>query len=77
MRLDGQNGRTATAEVVMATPCRLAIAASSHTASALAVTVGGLAAGRVAVSGPAIARTTRTIKDATTATIHASRDVRR
>jgi hypothetical protein len=65
----GQNGRTATSVVPMGTPCSLGVRAASHTASALKLTVGGLGAGRVTVSGAGIVKTSRTLVGATVATL--------
>jgi hypothetical protein len=53
----------------MSTPCALGVVASSHTAEALKLTVGGIGAGKVSVSGNGLTRTTRTIGKATTATL--------
>jgi hypothetical protein len=64
-----QNGKAATAVIGMATPCSLAIVASSRTASALKLTVGGLRAGKVSVSGAGLVATRRTISAATVATL--------
>jgi hypothetical protein len=65
----GQNGRTANANITMSTPCALGVVASSHSASSLKVTVGGIGAGKVSVSGKGLTKTTRTIGKATTATL--------
>jgi hypothetical protein len=65
----GQNGKAAVARIAMGTPCPLAVVASGHTATSLKVTAGGIGAGRVSVSGSMIARTSRTIASATTATL--------
>lgn len=65
----GHNGKAAGDEITMGTPCRLGVVASSHTATALKVTVGGLGAGRVTVSGAGLTTTRRTIRAATTATL--------
>jgi hypothetical protein len=68
----GQNGKTATAVVSMATPCSLGIQSSSHTASSLKLVVGGLGAGKVTVSGKGLTTTHRTITSATVATVQAT-----
>jgi hypothetical protein len=65
----GQNGGTATAVIGMATPCLLGIEASSHTASSLKLTVGGIGAGRVTVSGSGLAATHRSIAGSRVATL--------
>jgi hypothetical protein len=67
--LRGQNGKAAVARIAIGTPCPLAIVASSHTATSLKVTAGGIGAGRVSVSGGGIAKASRTIAAATTATL--------
>ncbi|HEV7495826.1 hypothetical protein [Baekduia sp.] len=69
--VDGQNGKVRDAEVTITTPCRLGVAASSHTSSSLKVTVGGLSAGMVSLSGKGLVKTSRAIKTATTATLSA------
>jgi hypothetical protein len=68
-QIDGQNGKQADGDIVMSTPCRLATVASSHTSKALKLTVGGIGAGKISVSGKGIAKTSRTIASATTATL--------
>jgi hypothetical protein len=68
----GQNKKTATAVVSMATPCDLGIQSSSHTASSLKLVVGGLGAGKVTVSGEGLTTTRRTITSATVATLQAT-----
>jgi hypothetical protein len=65
----GQNGKSVTDKITMATPCALGVVASSHTASALKLTVGGIGAGTVSVSGHGLTKTSRTIGRATTATL--------
>jgi hypothetical protein len=65
----GQNGKTANANITMSTPCALGVVASSHSAGALQLTVGGIGAGKVSVSGKGLTKTTRTITTATTATL--------
>jgi hypothetical protein len=67
----GQNGKVTDSTVTIGTPCTLGITASSHTSTALKLTVGGLGAGKVAVSGKAITKTSRTIASATSATLTA------
>jgi hypothetical protein len=65
----GQNGKVADAKITMSTPCALGVVASSHTTTSLKVTVGGIGAGKVSVSGQGLAKTARTITTATTATL--------
>jgi hypothetical protein len=69
--IDGQNGETADAKVTMSTPCSFGVVGSSRSGNTLNVTVGGIGAGRVAVSGPGLSGTSRTIAGATTATLRA------
>jgi hypothetical protein len=64
-----QDNAQARADITVSTPCRLAVVRSSHTARALALTVGGLGAGRVTVAGAGLVRTSRTLTAATTATL--------
>jgi hypothetical protein len=66
---DGHNGKTADTQITISTPCALAVVASSHTPSTLKLTVGGIGAGKVSVSGKGIAKTSRTISSAATATL--------
>jgi hypothetical protein len=66
---DGQNGKVADVGITMSTPCTLGVVTSSHSASALKLTVGGLGAGKVSVSGKGLTKTSRTIATATTATL--------
>ncbi len=67
----GQNGKVTDSTITMGTPCTLGITASTHTSTALKLTVGGLGAGKVSVSGNAITKTSRTIASATSATLTA------
>ena len=68
---DGQNGKIADARITMGTPCGLGVVASSHTSSSLKVTVGGIGAGRLSVSGTGLVKAGRSITTATTATLSA------
>jgi hypothetical protein len=65
----GQNGKVADADITMGSPCALGVVGSSHTASALKLTVSGLGAGKVSASGTGLVKTTRSITTATTATL--------
>src|SRR5204862_369364 len=65
----GHNGKLDKADITMSTPCALGVVGSSHTASALKLTVSGLGAGKVSASGTGLVKTTRTITTATTATL--------
>ena len=67
-----QNGKVAQRSIALATPsCPLRILRGGHSASALKLTLGGLGAGKVSVSGGAIVKATRTLTAATTATVSA------
>jgi hypothetical protein len=65
----GQTGKTADDKITMSTPCGLAVVASTHTPTSLKLTVGGIGAGKLSVSGKGITKTSRTITTATTATL--------
>lgn len=67
--IDGQNGKSISTSVTMGTPCPLAIVGSSHSATALKLTVGGLGAGKVSVSGNGLKKVSRTLAESTTATL--------
>jgi hypothetical protein len=67
--ITGQTGKVVDDDITVSTPCGLGVVASSHTSTHLKLTVGGLGAGKVSVSGKGIAKTSRTLKDATTATL--------
>ena len=67
----GHNNKTADADITMGTPCALGIVGSSHTPTALRLTVSGLGAGKVTASGTGLVKTTRTMTSATTATLQA------
>ncbi|MET0601514.1 MAG: hypothetical protein ABW167_05945, partial [Baekduia sp.] len=68
-RLAGQNGKSHTSKVTMGTPCALGVVKSSHTSTALKLTVGGLGAGKVSASGNGVAKVSRSLASATTATL--------
>jgi hypothetical protein len=65
----GQNGKAYTSKVTMGTPCALGIVKSSHTSTALKLTIGGLGAGKVSASGDGVAKASKTLASATTATL--------
>jgi hypothetical protein len=67
--ITGQSGKVDKGKVTIGTPCDLRVVGSSHTAKALKVTVGGIGAGKVSVSGPGLRSTSRKIASATTATV--------
>ncbi|HEX5923879.1 MAG TPA: hypothetical protein VFY45_08605 [Baekduia sp.] len=68
-RYGGQNGKPYTSKVTMGTPCGVEVVKSSHTSTALKVTVGGLGAGRVSASGNGVVKSSRTLTSSTTATL--------
>jgi hypothetical protein len=57
----GQNNRRLTSRIGLETSCPLAVVGSSHSATALSVRLGGLAAGKVTVSGNGITKAAKTI----------------
>jgi hypothetical protein len=65
----GHNGRVAKDNITMGTPCALGVAGSSHTSSALKLTVSGLGAGKVTVSGNGLVKTSRTLAKSNVATL--------
>jgi hypothetical protein len=67
--MDGQNGAELPSVVSMTTPCSLAVVKSSHTATTLNVTVGGLGTGRVTVSGKGLSRKSRSLGESMVATV--------
>ncbi|MET0602500.1 MAG: hypothetical protein ABW167_10955 [Baekduia sp.] len=66
---DGHNGKTMATEVIMGTPCPLAVVAASNSLRSLKVTVSGISAGKLSVSGKGLTKRSRTIASATTATL--------
>ncbi len=65
----GQNGKAFEDDISMSTPCPLSVKAAGHGPSTVTLTVGGLAAGKIRLSGAGIRTTTRTISTATVATV--------
>jgi hypothetical protein len=65
----GQNGKVFVDQIAMGTPCALGVVKTSHTASALKVVVGGVSAGKLTATGKGLAKVSRTIGTATTATL--------
>lgn len=66
----GHNNKVQTKNITLSTPsCPLGVARSSHTSSSLKLTVGGLGAGKVTVSGKGLAKTSRTLASASVATL--------
>ncbi|HEV7495823.1 hypothetical protein [Baekduia sp.] len=73
-QVDGQNGKTADADIYLQTPaCALKIVSKKVGETSVAVKVGGLGAGKVTVTGKGIKKTTKTISKSTVATITAKR----
>ncbi len=73
-QIDGQNGKTADADIYLQTPaCALKIVSKKVGKTSVAVKVGGLGAGKVTVTGRGIKKTTKTIAKSTVATITAKR----
>ncbi|HEV7493184.1 NHL repeat-containing protein [Baekduia sp.] len=73
-QINGQNGKTANADVYLQTPaCPLKILSKTVGKTSVAVKVGGLGAGKVTVTGKGIKKTTKTITKSTVATITAKR----
>jgi hypothetical protein len=70
-QLDGQNGKPGDAKVLLATPCPLKILSKKVSKTAVTVTVGGLSAGVLRISGTGIKPTRRTIGETTVATVTA------
>jgi hypothetical protein len=67
--MDAQNGAELPSVVSITTPCRLALVKSSHTSTTLNVTVGGLGAGKVTVSGKGLSKKSRSLSESTVATV--------
>src|SRR5262249_22291228 len=64
------NGKVQTKNITLSTPsCPLGVTASSHTSSSLKLTIGGLGAGKVTVSGKGLVKTSRTLAAASVATL--------
>ena len=73
-QIDGQNNKTADTDVYIQTPsCPLKILSKKVGKASVAIKVGGLGAGKVAVTGRGIRKTTKTITKSTVATIVAKR----
>jgi hypothetical protein len=73
-QVDGQNGKSADADVYIQTPsCPLKVLSKKVGKSSVALKVGGLSAGKVTVTGKGIKKTTKTITKSTVATITAKR----
>jgi hypothetical protein len=73
-QVDGQNNKTADADVYIQTPsCPTKILSKTITKSTVKLKIGGLGAGKVTVTGKGIKKTTKTISKSTVATITAKR----
>ncbi|MET0600855.1 MAG: hypothetical protein ABW167_02595 [Baekduia sp.] len=73
-QVDGQNNKTADADVSIQTPsCPTKILSTKVGKSSVSIKVGGLGAGKVTVTGKGIRKTTKTISKSTVATITAKR----
>ena len=66
---DGHSGATSDTTIAMATPCPLALRSSRRTGGAIRMTLGGLGAGTVTVSGTGLKTTRRALASATVATV--------
>jgi hypothetical protein len=67
--LVGQNHKAATAAITLGTNCRLGVVGASHTPRSVHLTLAGLGAGRVVVTGTGVGRAARMLTVATTATV--------
>jgi hypothetical protein len=65
----GHNGKTSSANITFGTPCRLGVVGSRRSGAEVELVIGGLAAGKVWVSGRGLSKASRTITEATTATL--------
>jgi hypothetical protein len=73
-QIQGQNGKVANTNITIQTPnCTTKIISKKITAKTVALKVGGLATGKLTVTGTGIKKTTKTITNATVATITARR----
>jgi hypothetical protein len=73
-QVDGQNTKTADADVYIQTPsCPLKVVSKKVGKSSVVVKVGGLSAGKATITGKGIKKTSKTIAKSTVATITAKR----
>jgi hypothetical protein len=73
-QIQGQNGKTANANITIQTPaCATKILSKKVGKTTVVLKIGGLGAGKVTVTGAGIKKTTKTITNATVATITAKR----
>jgi hypothetical protein len=72
--VDGQNGKQADADIIIATPsCKTKVLSKKTTKKSVIVKVAGLTTGKLTITGKGIKKTSRTIAKATVATITAKR----
>jgi hypothetical protein len=73
-QINGHNGKTANADIYLQTPaCTTKVLSKKVGKTTVTLTIGGLAAGKVTVSGAGIKKTTKTITKTTVTTITARR----
>jgi hypothetical protein len=68
-QFDGQNGKDIEDDISLGTPCRLSVKGAGHGPTTVTLTVGGLGAGKVTVSGRGLSKTSRKITSATVANL--------
>ncbi len=68
-QFEGQNGKDVENDISMGTPCALSVRGSGHGSSTVKLTVGGVGAGKVVVSGSGVQKLSRTVAEATVATL--------
>jgi hypothetical protein len=68
-QFDAQNGKDVESDIKMSTPCPLAVKGAGHGASTAKLTVSGIRAGKVSLSGAGIQKMSHTISEATVATV--------
>jgi hypothetical protein len=68
-QFDAQNGKDLEDDITLGTPCPLSVKGTGHSASTVKLTIAGLNAGKVSVSGKGISRMSRTVAQATVATV--------
>jgi hypothetical protein len=73
VRMDGQNGKNADSTITVATPCGPQVLSSKVSAKSVAITLGGLGAGKVTVSGTRLKTTSRTSVKSPVLTVTAHR----
>jgi hypothetical protein len=68
-QFDGQNGKDVEDRISMGTPCPLSVRGAGHGRATVKLSVGGLSAGKVRLSGVGIRSISRTIAESTVATL--------